>query len=162
MIRTINDFLDRWKYESDATLKIFNNLTDESLQIAIPDRRTLGRLANHIVETLTEMPQHMGLPIKEEFINYTSVQELINNYKKNADQVAAAVLGNWNDDILEEERNMYGMPWKNGISLWALILHQTHHRAQMTVLMHMAGLNVPGIYGPSKQEWVAWGKTPLE
>jgi len=31
----------------------------------------------------------------------------------------------------------------------------------MTVLMRMAGIKVPGIYGPSKEEWEAWGEVAL-
>jgi uncharacterized damage-inducible protein DinB len=38
-----------------------------------------------------------------------------------------------------------------------LIQHQAHHRGQMTVLMRQAGLPVPGIYGPSKEEWANFG-----
>jgi uncharacterized damage-inducible protein DinB len=161
MIRTIHDFLERWKEESQATLKLFDALTDESLEEAIPGGRTLGRLANHIVETLTEMPHHLGLPIQEEYVNYTTVQELKSSYKKHADRLAGAIISNWDDDTLEQETNMYGSAWKNGFSLWVLLVHQTHHRAQMTVLMRFAGLKVPGIYGPSKEEWQAWGKVPL-
>ena len=42
MFRTINDFLEAWKYESEATLKVFNNLTDESLnQKVTPDGRSI-------------------------------------------------------------------------------------------------------------------------
>lgn len=38
-----------------------------------------------------------------------------------------------------------------------LIQHQNHHRGQMTVLMRQAGLPVPGIYGPAKEEWTTFG-----
>lgn len=161
MIRTIHDFLDRWKEETEATLKIFRNLTDESLHVAIPGGRTLGRLANHIVETVTEMPHNLGLSIQEEYITYTTVTELVTHYKKHADQLVATIIGSWTDETLEEEKTMYGATWKNGFSLWVLLIHQTHHRGQMTVLMRMAGLKVPGVYGPSKEEWEAWGKEAL-
>ena len=30
----------------------------------------------------------------------------------------------------------------------------------MTVLMREAGLDVPGIYGPARQEWAAFGMQP--
>ena len=162
MIHSIHDFLDRWKDESQSTLKIFGALTDESLQEAIPGGRTLGRLANHITETLTEMPHHLGLPIQEDYTQYNTVQELTEAYKKHADKLAGAIISNWDDALLEEEVNMYGFNWKKGFGLWALMAHQAHHRAQMTVLMRFAGLKVPGIYGPSKEEWAAWGKVPQE
>lgn len=161
MIRTIHDFLDRWKEETEATLRVFRNLTNESLQVAIPNGRTMGRLANHIVESVTEMPHSLGLPIKEEYTTYTTVEELVIHYKKYADQLVGAIISNWTDESLEQEQNMYGAPWKNGFSLWVLITHQAHHRGQLIVLMRMAGLKVPGVYGPSKEEWIAWGKEAL-
>ena len=162
MIRTINDFLDRWHEESRATIKVFQNLTDESLSQSIPKGRTLGRLANHLIESLSEMPEKLGLPIKEQHPNYQNVSDLIAAYKNASETLVKVVADNWTDDVLVEERNMYGRNWKNGFSLWVLITHQTHHRAQMTVLMREAGLKVPGVYGPSREEWEAMQMRPLE
>jgi uncharacterized damage-inducible protein DinB len=56
---------------------------------------------------------------------------------------------------------MYGMDWNKGTTLHILVTHQTHHRGQFTVLMRQAGLKVPGVYGPSKEEWIAYGQEPL-
>ena len=47
-----------------------------------------------------------------------------------------------------------------GLTLQVLVVHQAHHRGQMTVLMRQAGLEVPGVYGPSRQEWAAYGMQP--
>ncbi len=160
MIRTINDFLDRWRDEKAATLKVFSYLTDESLEEAVPRGRTLGRLANHITETLSELPAHAGLPIAVNNTQYATVKELMAAYEDSADLVAEAVSGTWHDGMLDDETPMYGQSWKYGFTLWALILHQAHHRAQMTVLMRFAGLQVPGIYGPSKEEWKAYNMAP--
>ena len=52
---------------------------------------------------------------------------------------------------------MYGQQWKNGTTLRALISHQAHHRGQLTVLMRQAGLRVPGIYGPAREDWASMG-----
>ena len=46
--------------------------------------------------------------------------------------------------------------------LSSLIRHQAHHRGQMTVLMRQAGLPVPGVYGPAREEWKAYGQEPEE
>jgi uncharacterized damage-inducible protein DinB len=162
MVRTIKDFLERWQEESASTLKVINALTDESLGKCAPGTRTLGRLANHIVETLTEFPHNLGLPIEEEFITYNSVAELSLAYQINSDRVLNAVAENWTEESLDEYRNMYGRQWKNGLSLYYLISHQTHHRAQMTTLMRIAGLRVPGIYGPSQEEWKEMNMAPQE
>jgi hypothetical protein len=32
----------------------------------------------------------------------------------------------------------------------------------MTVLMRQAGLKVPGVYGPSREEWSQFGMQPQE
>ena len=49
--------------------------------------------------------------------------------------------GNWSDADLEREDDMYGEPLRGaGQSLHVLVVHQVHHRGQMTVLMRQAGL----------------------
>ena len=71
--------------------------------------------------------------------------------------VGDEVAKNWIADTLLIKDDMYGETWSRGMTLFYLIAHQTHHRGQMTVLMRQAGLRVPGIYGPSKEEWAAFG-----
>ena len=68
----------------------------------------------------------------------------------------------WTDASLEQEVDMYGERWQNGFTVFALIAHQTHHRGQMTVLMRQAGLRVPGVYGPAREEWAAMGMAAME
>ncbi len=163
MFHKITDFLGVWESESAATLKIFHNLTDQYLsQTVYPGGRTLGRLANHIIETLTEMPHKLGLGIEESSADFHTVTELTAGYKKHAEILASAIKEKWTDANLDATTNMYGEEWKNGFSLWVLITHQIHHRAQMTVLMRQAGLKVPGIYGPAKEEWSAMGMKPMD
>jgi uncharacterized damage-inducible protein DinB len=132
------------------------------LKQSVAGTRTLGRLANHIVEVLTEFPNKLGLPIEEEFVTYTTVAELALAYQINSDRVKNAVAENWNEEKLEEFSHMYGEKWQNGVALYYLIAHQTHHRAQMTILMRAAGLRVPGLYGPSSEEWKELNMAPLE
>ena len=55
---------------------------------------------------------------------------------------------------------MYGATWPRSFTLFVLIGHEIHHRGQMTVLMRQAGLKVPGIYGPSYEEWVNYKMQP--
>jgi uncharacterized damage-inducible protein DinB len=44
--------------------------------------------------------------------------------------------------------------------LYYLIVHEIHHRGQMTVLMRQAGLSFTGIYGPTREEWIKKGQQP--
>ena len=60
--RKVEDFLNVWEYESQMTLKMFANLTDESLlQKAVSEGRTMGMLAWHIVLSVGEMMSKTGL-----------------------------------------------------------------------------------------------------
>jgi uncharacterized damage-inducible protein DinB len=161
MLRTIEDFQKDWAYESESTLKILNALTDGSLdQKVTPSGRNLGFIAWHLTLTLGEMLAHCGLKIDATAENAecpTSAAAIAAAYEKGAKSVGEEIAKNWTDETLLETDNMYGETWPRGVTLFALIAHQAHHRGQMTVLMRQAGLTVPGVYGPSSEEWQAHG-----
>ena len=162
MFHTLQEFYNTWKHESASTVNLFEKLTDESLDQKIyAEGRTLARLANHVVESLSELPSRLQLGIEEQHPHHETVSALVKNYKESSDQLIEAIKDKWTDASLLEKNNMYGAEWKNSFSLWALIAHQIHHRGQMTVLMRQAGLKVPGLYGPAKEEWEAMGMKPL-
>jgi len=166
MYRKTDDFLQAWARETESTVKVFDTLTDESLgQKTYAEGRTLGRLAWHITQTLPEMCNRTDLgvvgPGEEEPIP-ASAAEISARFKEAADSLAAQIRAKWTDDTLELEDDMYGERWRRGRTLDVLIRHQTHHRGQMTVLMRQAGLKVPGVYGPSKEEWADYGAPPQE
>jgi uncharacterized damage-inducible protein DinB len=166
MFHSVNEFLMNWKYESDATLKIFDALTDASLgQKVTPEGRSLGRLAWHISLSPGEMLRHGGMAFEgppDDAPLPTSVREIRETYLKARDTVTATLPKAWTDAMLEERIPMYGQEWPRGMVLSVLVIHQTHHRGQMTVLMRQAGLRVPGIYGPAREEWSAMNLPPQE
>jgi len=92
----------------------------------------------------------------------STIAEIIENNKKYSKKLIEAIKAKWNDNMLEEKVNMYGEEWKKGKILSILIGHQVHHRAQMTVIMRMLGLKVPGYFDPSKEEWIEMGLPPME
>jgi uncharacterized damage-inducible protein DinB len=161
MFTAIEQFESEWKLESDNTKKILSVLTDPSLTYsASPDHRTVGRMAWHIIQTLPEMANRTGLlvngPSETDPLPETSIV-IKKAYEKAAESLLREVSLKWTDESLQMEDDLYGMKWKKGASLYILIKHEIHHRAQMEVLMRMAGLKVPGIYGPSKEEWSQQG-----
>lgn len=163
MFRSIDDFELSWAYESDATLKTLRALTDVSLaQRVTPAGRTLGRLAWHITQTLPEMGGHAGLEVQgpKPDAPQPRAEDIASAYEKAARSLVAAVRRQWTDSMLFEKIPMYGEQWTRGATLMALIAHQIHHRGQMTVLMRQAGLRVPGIYGPAREEWADLGMEP--
>jgi uncharacterized damage-inducible protein DinB len=161
MFRAIDDFEKAWASERESSLKVMRALTDASLgQPVSAGGRTLGKIAWHIVQTLAEMGGHAGLKVEganEHTPQPSSAGAIADAYRANADAVAGAVKASWKDADLPIEIEMYGDKWARGKMLWALIAHEAHHRGQMTVLMRQAGLAVPGVYGPSKEEWTAYG-----
>jgi len=161
MYKSISEFNEDWKNESQATQKVLNALTDESLgQAVYPDGRTLGRIARHITLTIPEMMGQTGLvfnsPDKKSDIP-VSAQIIAETYKSLANQLSNVLSENWTDAMLDEIIDIYGEKWSRSLVLQVLVRHEIHHRAQITVLMRQAGLKVPGLYGPSKEEWVAYG-----
>ena len=155
MLITIPQFLAIWEQETAATLSCFSKLTDESLsQTLVKDYRSIERLVNHILDCAASIPQAATVPVVHSKKHYTHVSELIDAYTIATDKVKKAV-ATWTDETLLEETPMYGEVWKKGFALWVTIAHQAHHRGQLTVLMRLAGLKVPGVYGPAKEEWEA-------
>ncbi len=161
MFRTIEDFLKAWSYEAEMTGKVLDTLTDDSLdQHVTADGRTLGFLGWHLTQTLGEMLEKVGLKVDAPSFDVacpTAAAEISSAYARGAASVADQVKANWTDETLLETDEMYGETWARGLTLFYLIAHQAHHRGQMTVLMRQAGLPVPGVYGPAKEEWAAMG-----
>lgn len=160
MYRRISDFIVDWKLESENSLKILRSLTDESLSRRVtPEGRSLRTLAWHLIITLGEMGARAGLNIDcppQNAPEPSTLAEIVEKYEKASSSVLQEVQDSWNDESLDETIDMYGMEWSRGMTLSALIRHEVHHRGQMTVLMRQAGLMVPGVYGPSKEEWALY------
>lgn len=166
MFTNLEDFFTEWHEEAKLTQRILDALTDESLHQEVADGyRTLGRLGWHLVTTLDEMVSHTGLqfssakfgtPVPE------TAEEIAEAYRFSNQSMVTAMKENWTDETLKEEYDMYGEMWNGATVLKVLYAHQIHHRGQMTVLMRQAGLKVPGLYGPAKEEWAAMGAPPPE
>jgi uncharacterized damage-inducible protein DinB len=161
MFRQLDDFLKAYEVLTQGTTKMLEALTDESLSQAVaPGHRTLGPLAWHVVATVPEMMGRTGLAVSSvspEAPPPAAAAEIVAGYRAVTGELVAALKENWTDATLLETDDMYGEVWPRGLSLAALIDHEVHHRGQMTVLMRQAGLRVPGVYGPSQEEWSQFG-----
>lgn len=166
MLRKIEDFQKDWVYEAEMTGKVLNTLTDASLSQKVnEDGRSLGFLAWHLTLSLGEMLGLVGLNVDVPAHDVecpSSAADIAAAYDKGAKSVTDAVAANWTDETLLQTDEMYGETWARGLTLFYLIAHQAHHRGQMTVLMRQAGLAVPGVYGPAKEEWAAMGAPAMQ
>ncbi|SDX75467.1 DinB family protein [Paenibacillus sp. CF384] len=162
MFRTVKDFIEDYKQESQGTQKLLDLLTDESLGQSIGEgRRTLGFLAWHLVHDDAGMLVKIGLNFKAPAANAEQPQSaavIADTYRETAASILEAA-SQWSDEKLLESHNLFGQVWENGDTLQKFIKHEVHHRGQLTILMRQAGLPVAGVYGPSKEEWEQMGMT---
>lgn len=165
MFRRIEDFTDEWDDERRGTLQLMRAMTDESLsQAIVTGGRTLGFLAWHLAVSIPELLGKTGLepegPGEHDPVP-SSAATIADEYERASASVITEIRSRWNDDALIETVDMYGQTWARGLALEMLIRHEAHHRGQMTVLMRQTGLPVHGVYGPSRDEWIAMGMQPL-
>jgi len=81
-------------------------------------------------------------------------------YSRASQGLLLAIQSQWTDANLLQASNMYGEDWLNGLTLRILSSHEIHHRGQMTVVMRQAGLRVPDLYGPVREDWIELGMAP--
>ncbi len=164
MYSTINEFNDDWLQEKESTLKIFGAIPSEKLSFKLNNEsRTIGRLAWHITQTITEMPKAAGLIDRDILANKNIpilIDEIILDFTTHSSHLLDALNKKWIHSTLEDTVKIYGQTWSKAKLLTVLTKHLIHHRAQITILMRAAGLKVPGIYGPSREEWKQFGMEP--
>jgi len=161
MYRSVADFTSAWDEASASTTRLLQALTDASLATRVDTSgRTLGKIAWHLVETLPEMLPSAGLKLGFELPGEHVPEHaatIVEAYARGAKMLGEAVAAQWSDATLLETTDMYGQTWARGFTLQCLIVHQAHHRGQMSVLMRQAGLVVPGMVGPAREEWSQMG-----
>ncbi|MBL0170612.1 MAG: DinB family protein [Gemmatimonadaceae bacterium] len=164
MYSSPSEFARDWHFESQGTQKVLDRLTDASLaQEVYPGGRSIGRLAWHIAQTIPEMMSRTGLRISgvgEHEPVPSSAAAIAKGYHAASASLLEQIAAHWTNATLTESDDMYGEQWTRAETLSALLRHQTHHRGQLTVLMRQAGLTVPGIYGPTKEDWAQMGMEP--
>lgn len=160
MYTTIEQFIKDYRNESASTQKLMNLLTDASLKQEFDaGHRTLGFLAWHIVP-FGGLLNSAGLefPSPEEGSEPpASAAVIAETYAAASAALIEAVRKQWTDEMLPKSFQMFGQEWTYGQTLEVFIRHEVHHRGQMTVLMRQAGLPLAGMYGPSREEYSAFG-----
>ena len=155
MFTTVRHFLVAWRAESEQTSRVLAELTDVSLaQPVAPGHRNLGELAWHVAVSVRGIAGQVGLkvdgPAKKDPM--PDAAGIAAGYHRAAQSLAHLVETEFTDETLAKKDQVYGREWPRGLTLEVLLRHEIHHRGQMTVLMRQAGLRVPGVYGPSKDE----------
>lgn len=159
MYRKVDDFLTDWSNASEGTINVLYALTDEKLDQAIVEgHNTLGWLGWHLSGAIVYFAGQVGLEVNlHGDLNTvpTSAEEISSAYKKISADLKNAV-EKLTDEQMVEEVDSHGQFVPRGALLRMMIDHQTHHRGQMTVLLRQAGLKVPGVMGPTKEDAVTY------
>lgn len=155
MYRKLDDFIQEWQHSSKGTISIFEAITDEKKSFEIVEgHNSLEWLSWHLTNSPADFMSLIGLTLKVN-LNPTEVpqtmKEITETYKQVSESVVQTVKEGLTDDELLKEVDNHGKPTAKGSLLRMMIDHQTHHRAQMQVLIRQAGLTVPGIMGPTKE-----------
>ncbi len=164
MYQSVETFLERYRELANSTIAYMDALTDESLAQPVAEgHRTMGRVAWHLAQSIPEMMSRTGLapagPGEEDPVP-EAAGAILGAYREASASLLEQIQSRWNDDMLQVEDEMYGSQWKRGYTLWILEIHEVHHVGQLSVLMRQAGLKVPGVFGPSKEDWARVGMEP--
>ncbi|MCJ8011022.1 DinB family protein [Paenibacillus sp. KQZ6P-2] len=155
MYRTVQDFVNEWSHAAVGTIKVLEAMSDEKLgQSIVEGHSSLGWLGWHLTTSPMFFAGMAGLsmePVGDPKAIPTQASEIVTGYKTMAERLknAAETL---TDEQMVESVDTFAGPTPRGAVLRMLIDHQTHHRGQMTVLLRQAGLTVPGVIGPTREE----------
>jgi len=156
LYRTVNDFVTDWSDASMGTLQVLQSLTDEKLNQAIVEgHSTLEWLGWHLATSPVFFAGLVGLNVEnavERNKEEIKASDIVDTYKKIVEAVKSETLSNLTDEKMVEKIESFAGETTRGALLHKLLDHQTHHRGQMTVLLRQAGLPVPGVMGPTKEE----------
>jgi uncharacterized damage-inducible protein DinB len=157
MYRKIEDFLQEWNLAVDGTVRVLEAMKDDKLHQSIAEgHNSLGWLGWHLATALAFFGGQIGLKV-EAAGGPNDVPEratdIVAAYKKSAENVKEEV-EKLTDEQLVETVESFGRQVSRGALLRSMIDHQTHHRGQMTVLLRQAGLKVPGVMGPTKEDQI--------
>ncbi|MDY0396189.1 DinB family protein [Virgibacillus halophilus] len=156
MYRTVTDFLSDWDEAAKGTTQALQAFRDEKLDQAIVEgHNTLRWLGWHLATSPAFFAGLTGLDVEaakqEENVPGES-EKMVAAYKKIADDIHHEAEKKLTDEKMAETVEAFGQQVPRGAILRKLIDHQTHHRGQITVLLRQAGLHVPGVMGPTKED----------
>ncbi len=163
----INDaLLPEFDQEMARTRRLLERVPDEKAAWTPHEKsRSLGALASH----LADIPGRMGSSLNQESLDFAPVEgrapprawtsraEALSRF----DQGVAAARANMasNDDesyrrswsLKRAGKVLFTMPRAAMVRNF-ILSHSIHHRGQLTVYLRLAGVPLPGTYGPSADE----------
>lgn len=157
MLNSIADVVKLTLYETATTKKLFAALTENIMQQPkIANVNTIGSIAWHIIRGRIRLLKRMGLNLNgmAEPASNGSVEELRTLYNTVTDTELSEIPKVWTDESLTETVRIFGsMDVPRDYALYLNFRHEIHHRAQITTLLRIQGIEPPGLSGPAQSEW---------
>ena len=156
--------LPEFDHEMATTRKMLERFPEDRVEWRPHDTcMTLGRLAGHVAELAGWVTVTM---------NQDKLEMDPNNYKPNILTSRAAALKQFDDTVKAARESLaaasdetYMKPWTfvaRGQTMFTMpkvavlrsfvMNHMIHHRGQLAAFYRIAGVPVPSLYGPSKDE----------
>ncbi|MFD1066412.1 DinB family protein [Oceanobacillus locisalsi] len=156
MYRNLNDFLTEWTQSADSTKAVLNALEDDKLdQSIVEGHNSLGWLGWHLVNTPVFFMSLVGVDLESPYDPDnvpTKASDIVEAYEDISNRLVEKSKEVLSDEALVNDLVDFGGSAPKGNVLRMLVSHQIHHRGQMTVLLRQAGLEVPGVMGPTKED----------
>ena len=157
MLNSIEDVVKMTQYEIATTKKLFAVLTDEIMQEPkLPSVNSIGSIAWHIIRGHIRLLKRMGLHLNgiEEPATNGTANELRALYNSVTELELTEIPKVWTDASLSEKVRIFGsMDVPRDYALYLNFRHEIHHRAQITTLFRIQGIEPPGLSGPAQSEW---------
>jgi uncharacterized damage-inducible protein DinB len=153
------------KHETSLTRKMLERVPMDKKDWKVHEKSmSVGRLATHIGETLKWISRIRHIDdfdfMKDFDFSFhvaASQEELLQLFQTNLD-TAISDLDAMSDEDFDKiwtvrrgEQVMMQLPKKAAMRGWAFS-HQIHHRGQLSVMLRLLDVPVPGMYGPSADE----------
>ena len=167
----IERMLPEFDREMASTRKVLERVPEHNLDWqAHPTLRTIGWNANHLaeipgwVEGFLTAPSWDFAPIGGELYQspkLTSRQEILDLFDRNVAAARRAIAAVQDDQmtqpwsLLNGGTPLFTMP-RAAMIRGFVLNHLIHHRAILCVYLRLHNIPVPGMYGPSGDEFTGW------
>jgi uncharacterized damage-inducible protein DinB len=163
----LETFLTTWERETENTLKLIRALPQTQYDFR-PDAggRSLGELAWHLAEGDAYMSHgietgRFTMETKPPNIERPRTIEGLAPAFERVHKDAVARIKKLKLEDLDRSLDFFGGPMAIRDILWsAIMMHNIHHRGQLSLMCRLAGGQAPGLYGPNREEMAAMGATP--
>jgi uncharacterized damage-inducible protein DinB len=156
-------FLTAWDREAASTVKVLKALPSTQYDFRPdPGGRSLGELAWHLAEGdayisygIDRGEFTMGAAKPPNIERPRAVEALAPGYER-VHREAVERIRKLRPEDLDRTIAFFSGPMTIRDILWqSIISHGIHHRGQLTLMCRLAGGQVPGLYGPNREETAA-------